>query len=114
MRKIIPLFLLAACAMGSKMVTMDAYCEVELCTPTDQLVELLGPPYAIHNRGEGCCEYEYIERVKIGARDAESRHYFIMIKDGQVVSKRVKSTIPLPQWFDSYEMQTTQKDEMRN
>lgn len=110
MRRLIPLGLLAACAMGGRMVTMDAFYEVDLNTSTTQVVALLGKPYSTRNLEDGSVEYEYIERIKIGARDAEERHYFIVMKEGRVVSKRVTQSSPLPyflDWDDSYDMQTT-------
>ena len=110
MRKWIPLFLLVSCGLGGKVVTMDTFYEVDISTPTQQVVDLLGKPYAIHDKGDGTVEYEYIERINIGARNAETRHYFILIKNGMVVSKRVNQTSPNPYGFDSYEMQTTQKE----
>lgn len=108
MKKLIPLFLLSACALGGKPMTMDAFYEIDLCTTTPQVVAALGKPYAVHPMTDGYVEYEYIERIKIGARDAEERHYFILMKDGMVVSKRVKQSSPLPFGYDSYDMQTTQ------
>lgn len=89
---------------------MEAFYEIDLCTTTPQVVEALGKPYAVHELEEGYVEYEYVERIKIGARDAEERRYFILMKDGRVVSKRVKQSSPLPYGFDSYEMQTTQNE----
>lgn len=89
---------------------MDAFYEIDLCTTTPQVVAALGKPYAVHEMSDGYVEYEYIERIKIGARDAEERRYFILIKDGIVVSKRVKQSSPLPYGFDSYDMQTTAND----
>lgn len=109
MKKIIPLFLLSACALGGKPITMDAFYDIDLCTTTSQVVACLGKPYSVHEMADGYVEYEYIERIKIGARDAEERRYFILMKDGVVVSKRVKQSSPLPYGFDSYDMQTTQK-----
>lgn len=97
--------------MSGTVVTMEAFYEVPIGTSPLEVVAYLGEPYAIHKRADGTLEYEYIERIKIGARDAEERHYFILIKDGQVVSKRVKQSGPIPYYlqnFDSYEMQTTQ------
>lgn len=111
MKKWIPLLLLTACGIGGKAVTMDAFHCIELCATTPQVVATLGEPYAIHKKPDGSIEYEYVERVKIGARDAEERRYYILMKDGQVVSKRVKQSSPLPYGFDSYEMQTTQFDD---
>jgi hypothetical protein len=92
------------------MVTMDAFYEIDLSATRPQVVEALGKPYAIHHKGDGCIEYEYIERIKIGGRDAEERRYYILMRDGVVISKRVKQNSPLPYGFDSYEMQTTQTD----
>lgn len=87
---------------------MDAFYEIDLSVTTPEVVAALGQPYAIHNKEDGVVEYEYIERIKIGGRDAEERRYYILIKDGVVISKRVKQSSPLPYGFDSYEMQTTQ------
>ncbi|MBU6383051.1 MAG: hypothetical protein KGQ49_03465 [Verrucomicrobia bacterium] len=112
MKRFLPLFLFVSCAVGGRVVTMDAFYEVDLCTTVPQVVALLGKPYAIYKKGDGCVEYEYIERIKIGGRDAEERRYYIMIRDGVVISKRVKQSSPLPYGFDSYDMQTTQKDEI--
>lgn len=116
MRKLtfLALFALSSCCMGTDPATMERFYEVDLSTNSEQVIEMLGKPYAIHDLADGCQEYEYIERIKIGARDAEERHYFILIRNGQVVSKRVKQSGPLPyfmQWFDSYDMQTTQNEE---
>lgn len=111
MKKYLLLLALTACASGGAVVTMDCFYEVPLGATTSEVVEIVGRPYAIHDLGPCGCEYEYVERVKIGYRDAEARHYFILIKDGQVVSKRVRQSIPLPYGFDSYEMQTTQKED---
>lgn len=111
MKKVLFLFLLNACALGGKPVSMETFYEIDLCTTKAQVIELLGKPYAVHEKSDGCVEYEYIERIKIGARDAEERRYFILIRGDAVVSKRVKQSGPLPYGFDSYEMQTTQKDE---
>ena len=109
MNRYLLLVLFSSCAIGGPMVTIDSFYEIDLCTKTTQVVAHLGKPYAIHHLDDGCVEYEYIERIKIGARDAEERHYFIMMKDGEVISKRVEASIPLPYTFDSYEMQTTQQ-----
>lgn len=109
MKKWIPLFLFVSCSLGGKPVTMDAFYEVDLSTTTPEVVALLGKPYAIHKKEDGALEYEYIERIKIGGRDAETRHYFLLIKNGAVVSKRVEQSSPLPYGFDSYEMQTTER-----
>ncbi len=53
------------------------------------MIATAGEPYAIHHKEDGSVEYEYIERFKVGGRDTEERHYFLLIKNGKVASKRV-------------------------
>jgi hypothetical protein len=104
------LFLLTACAAGGHVVTMDKFYEVPIGATEPQLVESIGKPYAIKEKKDGSKEYEYIERIKIGNRDAEERKYIIVIQNGKVASKKIESSIPLPYGFDSYDMQTTQNE----
>ena len=110
MKYMMPFFLLTACALGGKAITMNAFYDVDISATAPQVEATLGKPYAIHKTADGGVEYEYIERIKIGARDAEERHYFILLKNGVVVSKRMRQSSPLPYGFDSYEMQTTQNE----
>jgi len=76
---------------------------------SEDLIARLGQPYAKHNRPEGAVEYEYIERINVGVRNFEERHYFFLIKNDRIVSRRMTMTSPPPYRFDSYDMQTTQK-----
>ncbi len=99
---------LSACASGGSLMTNRAFFEIPLGTSQNEVVATAGEPYAIHKKEDGTVEYEYIERFKVGGRDTEERHYFLLIKDGKVVSKRVEQSSPPPYLFDSYEMQTTQ------
>ena len=69
---------------------------------------LLASPMRFITKRGGAGEYEYIGRMKAGDRTLEEKHYFLLIKDGKVVSKRVEQYSPPPYIFDSYEMQTTQ------
>lgn len=113
MKRFLGLIVLASCMAGHRIVTLDAFYEIDLSTPASEVVASLGKPYAVHNKGDGCVEYEYIERIKIGARYAEERRYYILMRDGVVISKRVKQVSPLPYGldsFDSYDMQTTQSE----
>lgn len=104
----IPLLLFAACASGGHIATMDSFHGIPIGATQQEVVACIGKPYSVNRNCDGTVEYEYIERMKIGARDAQERRYIIVMKDGVVVSKRVKQSSPLPYGFDSYEMQTTQ------
>jgi outer membrane protein assembly factor BamE (lipoprotein component of BamABCDE complex) len=115
MRKPLSLGVLLAiaisCSMGGPMVTWESFSEVPVGATQNEVVQTVGKPYAIHSREDGSLEYEYIERFKVGYRNMQTRRYYIIIKDGKVVSKRYDQNSPLPYYlenFDSYEMQTTQ------
>lgn len=105
----VPLLLcVAACASGGAIMTMNAFYDIPIGATESEVVASAGKPYSIHQQDDGVVEYEYIERVKAGARDLEERRYILVLKDGKVVSKYVKGSTPSPFLFDSYEMQTTQ------
>jgi hypothetical protein len=105
----VPLLLcVAACASGGAVMTMNAFYDIPIGSSESELVATAGKPYSISRTDDGVVEYEYIERVKAGARDLEERRYVLVLKDGKVVSKYVKGSTPSPYLFDSYEMQTTQ------
>ena len=99
---------LAACSSGGSMTTINSFYEIPIGSTSNEVVESIGKPYAIHRHEDGTVEYEYIERIKAGGRNLEERHYFLLIKDGKVASKRVDQSSPSPYVFDSYEMHTTQ------
>ena len=101
-------FSLGSCSMSSSLVTMDSFQDVPVGASSSEVVDLLGQPYAIHKKSGGALEYEYIERLSAGSRDFQERHYFLLLKDDKVVSRRVEFSAPAPYHFDSYEMQTTQ------
>jgi hypothetical protein len=97
--------------MSGSALTMTEFYDVPLGLSPSELVERIGEPYAVHRRDDGSLEYEYIERFKAGGRNIQDRHYFIIVKDGKVISKYVEQRNPWPyylEYFDSYDMQTTQ------
>jgi hypothetical protein len=100
--------LLSACASGGSLMTNQAFFDIPIGSSQNEVIATAGEPYAIHKKEDGSVEYEYIERFKVGARETQERHYFLLIKDGKVVSKRVDQSSPPPYIFDSYEMQTTE------
>lgn len=87
---------------------MGAYQEVPIGATPSEVIALVGEPYAVHQKSDGTVEYEYIERITAGSRNMETRHYYFVLKDGQVISKRIKQTTPPAYTFDSFDMQTTQ------
>ncbi len=99
---------LGACSSGGSLVTMQKFGDVPVGASREELISFMGSPIRERKLDDGSVEYEYIERFKVGGRDLNERHYFVIVKDGKVVSKRYKQISPLPYSFDSYDMQTTQ------
>jgi hypothetical protein len=100
---------LSACASGGSMVTMSGFADVPIGATKQEVIESVGKPVSERNLSDGSVEYEYVERFKEGARTINERHYFIVIKDGKVVAKRISQQSPPAYGFDSYDMQTTQR-----
>lgn len=103
---ILPLCLLLI-ACGHRVMTLSSYQEVPMGTSDVKLREMVGDPYATHQLKDGKVEYEYIERISMGSNTVEERHYFFVLKNGQVINKYMKSASPPPYNENSYDMQTT-------
>lgn len=101
-------FQLLACSSGGSLVSMSKFYDIPIGATDSDVLSSMGKPYAVKRQEDGSEEYEYIEKIKIGARYAETRRYYLYFKDGKVTSKKVKQDSPSPFIFDSYEMQTTQ------
>lgn len=108
MKKFFLLLLIAGCASGSHVMTMNEFQDIPIGSTPEQIEEVAGTPFAIHHKKDGVVEYEYVEKLRLGARNLNERHYYLVIRDGQLVSKRVEQQSPGPYYFDSYQMQTTQ------
>lgn len=95
------------------MLSVCSFYDVPIGTTQEELVAEAGSPVAVRKFPDGSVEYKYIERFKVGARVINERHYFVLIQDGRVVSKRILEVSPSSFGYDSYQMQTTKKDENR-
>ena len=91
------LFMLAACASGAIMTRSD-FDNIEMGTPVSEIVQKYGDPVKVKDNKDGSQSYEYIERLPIGEQTVQENNYFVIIKNGKVVSKRYKEE--LPQEFD--------------
>ena len=95
------LLFLAACASGALMTRSD-YDNIEIGTPISEIVQKYGDPLTLKNRKDGSQSYEYIERRQIGEQTVEENKYFIIVKNGKVVSKRYNQELP-PEYDELYE-----------
>ncbi len=83
------LVLLASCFTRSAMMTQETFGTITLGTPISEVIAEVGDPYAIHSKGGGIQEYEYVERVGSENSLIYENHYFLKVSQGQVVSKRM-------------------------
>ncbi len=89
----VALLSLANCSHPALM-TYQTYDEIHTGTTVGTLTQEVGHPYAIHAKEGGIEEYEYIERIDNGMTLVSENHYFIIVKDGEVIGKYVKREGP--------------------
>lgn len=95
------LALLAACG-SSKVMTRQDYYTIATGTTVQEVVEKYGEPYSITNKKNGTQEYLYIERIPAAEAMAEQNNYILVVKNGQVISKRKNQELP-PAYDEIYD-----------
>lgn len=85
---------LASCFSRPSLMTYSDYDKVEIGTPVSTLRSEIGKPYAIHAKGDGAEEYEYIERIDSGNNLIAENHYFLIVKEGKVIGKHMSRERP--------------------
>jgi len=114
MKKIIVILslsiLLFSCASGGKVMTAEKFSEVSIGMTSDDLNKKFGKPYSIKDLGEGEVEYIYIEKIHMGSRVLQERHYLIILKNERVTSTKTRYYSRPAYQRNSYEMQTSYND----
>lgn len=110
--KILCLGALFACASGGHITSIQSFEEVPMGATQAEVREFIGDPISEKKLPDGSIEYVYVERFKAGNRNLFMRRYYIVMKDGVVVSKRVEERQPEPfrAGVNSYHLQTTQNE----
>ncbi len=92
---------------SSKVMTADSFSEITIGQSISEIQKKYGKPYSIKNLGAGEVEYIYIEKIFMGKRVLQEKHYLIIFKNGKVTSTKVR-IFNRPAWQrNSYEMQTS-------
>jgi hypothetical protein len=99
---------LAAC--GSRVMTSNCFYAISTGISKEELVKLAGKPFCIHRKCD-CLEYEYIERFNNGNRVIQENHYYFVIKNDRIISRRVEYVNPPPYSINSYDLQTSSTDQ---
>ena len=81
-------------------MTRKDYENVTIGTPISEVIADYGQPLTINTRPDGSQSYEYVERLPVstatgsttgaypGSTAVVENRYFIIVKDGKVISKR--------------------------
>ena len=91
---------------------MESFYEIPIGASKSEVIAQAGEPLTIRQLENGREEYEYVERLRAGARVLQERRYILTLQDGKVVGRRVEYQGPpsTSTDFDSYQMQTTQNE----
>jgi hypothetical protein len=95
------ILLQAACASGRVMTRSD-FASIELGAPVTEVTKKYGEPLKVTRQKDGSQVYEYIERLPIGTETVEENNYKLVIKNGQVVSKKYNQELP-PAYDEIYD-----------
>lgn len=82
------------CACSSQMMTRKNFEDVQVGSSMTDVQKRVGSPYAVRKGANGTEEYEYIERFYLNDEVIEENHYILVVKNGQVVSKRLNDKTP--------------------
>ena len=107
---LLPIVMLCGCMRGQAVMSMEEFYDYPVGMTAEELETKAGKPFDAKDIGDGAVEYEYIERVLIGNKFAETRHYYFIFKDNKMISKRIENDTRLPRIPDSYEMQTSDNE----
>ena len=109
-------FLIALCISCTSPSTMTVhhFSDLPIGTSTEELQNIAGKPYQINKKEEDAVEYVYVEKLKNGLRTTEERRYYILVRDGRVVGKRMEQSSESPYNINSYDLQTTYGDETQS
>lgn len=87
---LLSLLVLAGCFTRPNVANRQAYDSINLGEPVAEVEKKIGKPYQVRKYSNGTELYEYIERIYAVENEIiEERHYFIWIKNGQVISKKI-------------------------
>ncbi|MFS8564458.1 MAG: hypothetical protein LVR00_09240 [Rhabdochlamydiaceae bacterium] len=91
---ILSLLLLCGCFTRSQVISRGSFDDVQMGSPIADFEKQVGSPYRIQKRSDGSLSYEYIERIFMGEEVIEENHYYLLVKNGRIVAKRMNQEIP--------------------
>ena len=86
--------LLCGCFTRSQVISRGSFDDVQMGSPVADFEKQVGSPYKVRKLPDGSLDYEYIERIFMGEEVIEENHYYLRIKNGRIVAKRMNQEIP--------------------
>lgn len=83
--------LLTACFSRSSVMTGENFDNIQIGTSIATVEGQVGKPYKIHSKAGNKSEYEYIERIGMGQCLVSENHYFLIVVNGEVIGKYIKT-----------------------
>jgi len=93
---ILILLLTVSCFARSAMMTRGNFENIQEGESIVEVKKTVGDPYSVKKLSDGSEEYQYIERIDLGMETVEENRYYLVIKNGRVVSKRFNQETPPP------------------
>jgi len=88
-------FLFFGCFSRTQVASREQFDAVSTCSTKQEMEAKMGSPYAVHHKGPGIDEYEYIEKIDMGSPQlVKENHYFFTVSEGYVIGKRMSHESP--------------------
>jgi len=84
---------LTACS-SSPLMTRGDFDSIQNGTSVAEVDKEYGRPSEVRYLKDGSQEYKYIERIPMGDQVIQENRYYLIIKNGKVISKRYNQELP--------------------
>ncbi len=85
---------LCGCFSRSQVMTRGNFDTIQVGSSVADFEQKVGVPYRVRKLPNGCLDYEYIERINMGQETIEENHYYLRVKNGKVIAKRINQELP--------------------
>jgi hypothetical protein len=85
---------LCGCFTRSQVISRGSFDDIQVGSPVADFEQKVGKPYRVRKLPNGNLDYEYIEKIFMGEEIIEENHYYLRVKNGRVIAKRMNQEIP--------------------
>ncbi len=85
---------LCGCFTRSQVISRGSFDDIRVGTPLADYEQKIGKPYKVRRLPNGSLDYEYIEKIFMGEEIIEENHYYLRVRNGLVIAKRMNQELP--------------------